>query len=366
MVFLKRVLFAGFVLIAAGRTAAAAPIERVSLSKSFFNPALGEKIVLSFEVRNAGDLSVKVIDRDGFQTRSLTDRSVLPGKINLDWDGRDDSGAVVPDEAWSFKIDLRTGKKTHSYFPAASTGATMTALKSDYYDRQSGVLSYNLERASRVHVQGGTGVAGQTSERGAVLKTIVNREPRPAGRVLEHWNGEDESATIFVPDLPNFILGIAVTPLPENSVITIGNRSKSFVESLTSRTGQSLLPHRGVSHAHHAGLSTLADISPSLRITPRAAEWSESQDQWVINSSEVTIDATIQGESAAAFLETPGRITIYLDGKAMHEVKSGEPTLPITVGVDNLKPGSHILAVNWHSPHGPVAANAFRFTTSTN
>ena len=93
-----------------GASGAAAPrsaISRVELSRPFFNPFLGQKIEISFAIARPGELAVLVLDRDGFPVRTLrAGARVDPGKFSIDWDGRSDVGEVVPDEAYSLKIDL--------------------------------------------------------------------------------------------------------------------------------------------------------------------------------------------------------------------------------------------------------------------
>ena len=59
---------------------------------------------------------------------------------------------------------------------------------------------------------------------GPVLKTIVNREPRPTGPVIETWLGLDESGSFYVPDLRGFSVSVAATSLPENALISVGNQ----------------------------------------------------------------------------------------------------------------------------------------------
>jgi hypothetical protein len=220
-------------------------ISDVSISRPFFNPTLGQKIGISFNLGAPGTLAVLILDRDGYPVRRLVSaKDVEKGKSSFDWDGRDDAGEVVPDEAYSLKIDLRSGEKVESYFPAKSPAKEL-GIKDAYYDRRGAVLAYNLPFAARVHLQAGTAAPPdpKTHEAGGpVLRTVVNREPRPAGSVIENWNGYDDGATIYVPDLPHFVIAIAITSLPENAILTSGKRSETFLARAASRKGQSLLP----------------------------------------------------------------------------------------------------------------------------
>lgn len=209
-------------------------ITSVSLSRPFFNPTLDQKIAISFSLDRAGALSVLVLDRDGYPVRWLArSKAVMKGPMSFVWDGRSDSGETMPNEAYSLKIELESGGSTDSYFPATRMEGA-SAVQMNYYDRPGGTLSYTLDKPSRVHVQAGTGVADSRKKTtsGPVLRTLVNREPRPAGMVAESWNGFDERGAIYVPSLNHFVIGIAATPLPENSMLVSGGRGGPFSSGL--------------------------------------------------------------------------------------------------------------------------------------
>jgi hypothetical protein len=240
------------------------------------------------------------------------------------WDGRDNTGSVVADEAYSFKVDWTNGHASDSYFPANRV-EPMTSVTAKYYDRHGGTLSYELPVPSRVHVQAGTATPNPRTKEmdGPVMKTIVNREPRGAGTIAEHWNGRDESGAIFIPDLPDFVTAIATTPLPANSVITFGNRQRTFLDVVLSRSGASLFGFPVSTHEHHAGLQTLDDVSPSLRLTPKNAHWSASERVWRVSDDRIDLDLAIVGASAKAFRAQPGVIYTFLNGKLVGTTDAG-------------------------------------------
>ena len=206
-------------------------LRRVSVSPTSVNLLAGEMPAIAVTIGSAARLDVQVIDRDGFVIRTLPPKNGAPGRNSFTWDGKDDRGAVVPDEAYSFRVVAGGG--VDEYFPA-SQNAAMTAVTPLSYSRASSTLTYVLEKPSRVHVQAGTIDA---KAEGPVLKTIVDRQPRDGGRIAEHWSGFDESGALYVPDLPGFAFAIAATPLPENSIITYGNTKQPFLEYAAHRTG---------------------------------------------------------------------------------------------------------------------------------
>jgi flagellar hook assembly protein FlgD len=199
-------------------------ISNVFVSRLFFNPSLGQKIGITFTLAGPGLLGVLILDRDGFPVRRLVaSKSKDRGKETIEWDGRDENGELVPDEAYSLKIDLVSSALSDCYFPANAKQLEIEVGKPTY-NRRDGVLGYRLTQPARVHLQAGSAQRDPKTkeEVGPVLKTIVNREPRSAGSIVENWDGFDESGTIYVPDLPNFVVAIAATSLPENAIVTVG------------------------------------------------------------------------------------------------------------------------------------------------
>src|SRR5438105_782079 len=110
---------------AAGRVFAAADqpksaISDVSISAPFFNPSLGQKMTVFFDLAQSGNLTVLILDRDGYPVRKLVSgKAVEKGRQAIEWAGKDESGEVVPDEAYSLRIELldHSGKPA-IYFPA--------------------------------------------------------------------------------------------------------------------------------------------------------------------------------------------------------------------------------------------------------
>src|SRR5262249_11798245 len=153
----------------------------------------------------------------------------------------------------------------------------------NYYSRSRAIISYNLLKSARVHLQAAVAVSDPVTKQqiGPVMATIVNRAPRGPGEVAEFWNGfADGDCNIYVPELPNFKLAIAATELPENSIIALGNRQQDFVGSVASRNGSSLFTYTTTTHSHHEGLSALDDVAPQLRAKPENSEWVPNQHGW--------------------------------------------------------------------------------------
>lgn len=234
-------------LVVAGHAAASGlhGIQAVKVSQTALNVAAHEVAMVAIALTGPGSLSVVVVDRDGFPVRTLVKSQPVGKTTSFGWDGRNDRGEIVPDEAYSFRIEWRGSNSSDVYFPADAPASAMQRIEARSYNRRTATLSYVLPQASRVHIQAGTAVPNPVTKEpaGLTMKTVVNRAPRAAGAVAEHWSGFDESGAIFIPDLKDFIVAIAATPLPESSIITFGNpghrssrRSRPGMERLSSLT----------------------------------------------------------------------------------------------------------------------------------
>ena len=336
----------------------AGAIGRVSLKRETFNPKAGETADLTVVFQKPGRASVQVVDRDGFVVRTIAKARPVQGNCSFGWDGRDDTGRVVADEAYAFRVEWAGAKGRELWFPADQS-STPVSIPPRYFDRRSGTLAYTLPRASRVHIQAGTAVFDAQGKAidGPVLKTIVNREPRSGGMVAEHWNGFDDRSGVFIADLEGFAVVIAAAPLADGTVIAFGNHERTFVAEAVKRHGASVFSHRNATSEHHAGLTTLDDVSPPLRAEPVNATWSATERAWIVRGDVVRLRLSLSGPTAAAFAKQPSRIYRFING---HQV--GE-TLPVGKIVEVPLHADHSVqrvSINWRSEWGPLATDTIR------
>lgn len=355
-------------LLAAAPVSIGAPppaISHVGATPAAFIPSLKQKVALTFVVGQKGTLTVQVLDRDGFLVRTLASKTrARPGKVEYLWDGRDDAGQVVADEAYSFRIELVNRAGTKRYFPADAEPEMLEASPG-YYDRQGGTLVYDLKKPARVHAQAGTAVKDEKTGQmvGPVLKTLVNREPRSAGRVADAWNGMDEGGTIYIPELPNFVTSLMATALPENAVIATGNRNLRFLDYAAGRKGKSLFTFVPTHHHHHLGLTALQDVSPPLELKVEGAKWDAAARVWELVADPLRLTATPVGPSAAGFSRLPANGEVYLADRPLQRKPITTPSpLVFEVSRDEIGPGTHVLAIGWGTDYGPSACNALRIT----
>ncbi|HET8797047.1 MAG TPA: hypothetical protein VFO89_05155 [Thermoanaerobaculia bacterium] len=347
-----------FSLLAVSALAAPPPgpparIRDVRVSPAFFNPSAGQKATIAFHAAVAGTARVTILDCDRYPVRKLPEIAVRPGPVQVKWDGRDDRGTVVPDEAWNLRIEL--GGEV--YDPSHHHEPVMEDPQPRTYSRVDGVLSYRLARPARLHIQAGQARPNSKSGRneGPILRTIVNREPRAAGAVIEKWNGFDESGTIRVSELPHFVVSVLAASLPENAILTRGNRREAFLDyARRTRPPAALVATRRAAATHqHAGLSAFEDRSPDLRV---AHSWTRS--------GSLRLEIEVEGETRAHFVRQPGTLHVYVDEQRVLAVDAPASPSVLTIPADRLRGGEHRIAVNWGSAYGPVAVGTFRIDSA--
>jgi hypothetical protein len=274
--------------------------------------------------------------------------AVQPGPVTIAWDGRDDHGAIVPDEAWNLRIELAGGV----YDPSLHFTPVTEDPQPRVYSPIDGTLSYALSRPSRVHIQAGQAkrVNGRYTREGPMIRTVVSREPRIAGPIVEHWNGFDESGTIDVSSLPNFVFSVLATSLPDNSLITRGNYKEPFVHyALRSRPKSALTPQAHAAAQHHSGLNVFEDQVPTLNVGRRRAA-----------DGALELEVRVTGPTADYFVKQPSSAMVFVNEKRVALREKPSNPLRLTVPAKELRAGTRVV-VNWCSNYGPVATAAFLY-----
>lgn len=349
-------------LLAAALPAFASDLS-VTVSPDSFAPSLGRQVTYTVTCPIGGVLDAAVLDRDGYRVRTLAAKKRVPkGPVTLAWGGRDDAGVVVPDEAYSLRVVLRgEGGEALTFFPANGP-AEMYEVPKVSFDQPSGTLSYSLPKPSRVHLQAGIVKEDPVTKQktGPVLKTVVNRAPRPGGSIVDAWSGFDEGKTVYVPSLPTFVVSLMATSLPTASVITVGNRNLDPLTYASRRTGKSLFTWHAAAQAHHAGLNALQDHAPpvSLSIDGR---WDAKERVWEVGTPTVHLATRLEETAnAAAFAKLARVVLVYLDEKQVKSIPVTSTSAQCDLSIQDLGPGPHVLAVNWATSAGPTAVNAVR------
>jgi FlgD Ig-like domain len=123
---LTRVLSTLLVLGLLGGTAAAfaiteglklekSPITRTHLAPKVFSPTCGcekDRASIDFRLRYADTVTATIVTPQGETVATLADHYFRRGSVELSWNGRDETGAVVPDGKYKLRIHLERRHQT--------------------------------------------------------------------------------------------------------------------------------------------------------------------------------------------------------------------------------------------------------------
>ncbi len=340
-------------LLSGASTAAAAGIS-ATLTPAFFNPSLGQEATIDLSLPGPGKVDLEILDRERVIVRRLS-AEATQATLRLEWDGRDGHGVVVPDEAYTLRARFKSGSAEAVFDPSGEPPAQAVALSSVTYSRQDGVLGYSLPAPSRVHIQAGQArnPEGGGPSQGPVLKTLVDRQPRSGGAVIEKWSGFNDSRTVYIPDLPDFKVAVLATPLPASSVITVGNRRESFVQYVArTRGAPSPRDPTVVAGAHHEGLNAFEDRSPA--VTLARAGRADPGDWTVSEGDTFAFEIRLRVDQAPYFLTPSSRIYVFVDEDQVASLPCPEESCSARLEPGSITKGEHRLAINWGSGSGPV------------
>ena len=189
-------------------------ISNVTVESSVFNPTSGEMVQILFYLSRDAEIIVKIFDPDGHPVCTVAEKRLCyKGTSTVFWNGKDEKGDIVADDAYCFIIEAKDKDGfTAIYDPTSFSGGEEIRLAAS---DDPGGISYNLPKDARVSIRIGI-------HNGPLLKTVVDWAPRKVGRHTEAWDGKDESGVLDVRGL-QYDVHIQAFALSENALITSGS-----------------------------------------------------------------------------------------------------------------------------------------------
>lgn len=334
-------------------------ISNVSISKAFFDPRLEQSVAVSMKLAAAGEFTMEALDRDGFVVRRLADgKAVQAGEHVEVWDGKGDVEMILPPEAYSFRIQLLTSSGRSVYDPLARYKAAVVDGVPPKYSRATGSITYSLKQSARVHLQVGIGRRQGKEQKltGVVLANVVDHEPRPAGSIVETWNGYVANTDFYLPNHPQMFIGVFATSLPENSVILSTNSTETYAEyARAHRPKDELAPRALAAHSHmfHSGLNVFEDHSPAVTIEPIGVTAASAGRKWQTDG-DLKMKVTMDQSQAPFYLTPETELQVFVDDRLISFTAGASNPSETTISKADLPAGEHLVTVNWVSGHGPV------------
>lgn len=332
-----------------GEIATATRLEQLA-----FNPSRGEVAQVTYKLGTEGSVTVVVLDADGGVVRKIAEDQVRKAGENVEvWDGRDEDDRVVPDEAYSFRVETSVVGAKES---ATSSGGVVGDITRARYDRESGTLVYELPAPARVLVRLGI-------KNGPMHKTLVDWEPRIGGSITERWDGRDGHGLFALGEHKDFSAMITYSTLPAATVIAYGNEMETYREYRLGRgkggaqTEKATAPRAlatGDNDVRPIGLVPPAWArSPRVLMTFPRSQGVEKQGVPEV-SEKLAVRIDVDRSDKNYLLSDQFEVILFVDNVFYAEAERGYLPYNHVWELHQLAAGEHILTVNISSFKGQV------------
>ena len=320
-------------------------ISEVSIDKEVFNPSAGEQVRIQFRLSQPGEVTLQLYDGNQDLIAVLANKEKREsGMHTLTWDGKDQGGRVVPDEAYFFTIDAMQGLHRAVYDPRSVSGGMLHEIERVMILADTQQLEYQLPETGRVSLRAGL-------VDGPVLAVPVDWEPRVKGLRREKWDGMDQEKLISVREHPRYQIRATYYTLPDNTIITSGNSKLSYLQYKQTQ-GASGAPK--AQESPHASGSVLRSPlfskkiiyakAPPLEVTFPGAAMDEKHILQLPRNFSVRADFPDpwKGPLHPQLYE----IYFFLDGKFLIEFPNIHLPYEANLNLKDNDPGVHVLTVN--------------------
>jgi len=319
-------------------------VSSVSTSTSYFNPTKAEKVTIYFQLSKRAKTEVNIYDPDFTLVKAIKPEGHMEaGRCSLTWDGKDTDGNIVPDEAYFLTITVEDQLgHAETYDPTTFSGGEGEDITEAEVDPVSKVITYRLSGMARVLIRLGV-------QDGPLLNTLVDWKPRVAGEITESWSGRDKDNLIDLLNHPRFKMLITYFNLPENSMITYGNRAldyKAYKKSLRQPSTAKDRPIRtGVLLSPHYSLPRTVDYSPKLNMGFSEVQKYEQENIPVLRGKTL-VKVDIDELDKSFFVDQQYEITFFLDNEFYAEQEVGYAPFNWVWDLTDVSEGEHVLTVN--------------------
>ena len=319
-------------------------IERLVLPKTTFNPSIGRKLDLVVVLKKQAKVTIRVYDPDWHEIAiPVVAMPMDAGENTIQWDGKDKEGQIVPDEAYFFTLDATTSDgEQEIYDPTAFSGGVEKDLTQASIDKDTGTIRYRLPKMSRVDIR--IGISG-----GPLLRKVVDWEPRPAGEITDYWDGMDKDNLFDLHQHSNSKMIISYFTLPDNSVITYGNRKLSYLDYIQGKTWPKKEDRttdwaRDKKISLHYRIPRDRDYSPQISMDFPNQVGIEGDTPILKGRSVVHVD--LSDDCKESFQNSKFEIVFFLDGTFHAEEETGYAPYNWIWDTAQTKEGTYLLTVN--------------------
>lgn len=292
-----------------------------------FAPSRGEIYSLPIQVpESTQSITLAIYTPDGEILRTIkqTD-AVAPGLTQLSWDGKDDSGQVVPDEAYVPVITLELANGTKQTLDPRNDSGGELVEQVPVSVTQNREIAYQLPAASRVLIR--AGIKG-----GPMLRNLSSWQPKSAGKNIFRWDGKDQSGLLDIRTEPNLGILVIAFKLPEHSILTYGNQTLGYRDYRLAKgwadkviaPDKMQLNRNGVAVSPHYYSPRSYDAVPDVSLTlPSNLSKSANGFTQVILNSPVSVKADIAEQDRWMMKQSLYEVAFFIDHEFVAEEEQG-------------------------------------------
>ena len=348
--------------------AAAAVAEIGDYATESFAPVRGESFSIPLHLNDPTtvkhiEVEIRSSDDDLMRTLVVTDIAPDTEAYAVKWDGKDDAGKVVPDEAYSpvIIVTMQSNESVTISEQGSSGGEELYDFEKSI---RPGVIEYSLPAASRVLVRSGI-------KNGPMLRTLIDWQPRTSGFHAERWNGRDKDDVIAIEQNPEVGYLIVGYELPHHSIITHGNSGDNYRRYRERRNwpiiqaneGERALQRNGRLLRQESYQPLLQQKSPRIDVSLLSTE-SRQPLQQVDALEEMLTEVKLHPLDEIYLDQERYEISFFVDHAFIAEEEQGY--VPFTwrwsPGRLGIKPGEHLLTVNVSGYNGQVGVKNIKFS----
>lgn len=336
--------------------AVCAEVSNFTSDGAWFDPQAGETASFRFDSDQGGEAFVRIYGPDWREIGEVTVEEVVAGETTqVAWDGRDQDGNIVPDEAYFGVLEFFGADDDIVQIDRSVERAIGEVLVLDAaYDAAAGGVRFRLAVPARVTLL--AGISGG----GPLMNTLLSGVPYPAGEHVFPWDGRDQSGVIDLVAEERFQLFVSARELVAPVVIARGGDGPAY-HSYTRDLSDAGIPIKepvdpdvfgGAPHL----LPKPVDISPepvfSLSV-PGAETNAEGVPQV---TGQVPLQVSLGDKIKVPVLARRFEIVLFHNFEFTTEIEEGRSPATIVWDASRLPPGRYLVTINVATLPGQLSA----------
>jgi hypothetical protein len=350
--------------------ASALSIEGVRLDRTTLQP--GGTVNVFYRLTEEARVTLLIYSPDYTVVRRLLDVEKKSAGVNsVSWDGRDQGGQNVPDEAYLVGI-LAEGPNGQRavYDPTSFSGGETIDIPVGKIEEVSGEyrIHYSVPCPSRISIRAGI-------RKGPLLKTVLDSKALPPGDYVQTWDGMDETGKRKVLRERGNMLYIRGFRLPESAIIVQGNggdyhayhrnlRSSSpakkdplsyqnLKENTVKRLDKEISPQFLVRQT--------SNVSPAFKVFMSQSPLTGLAEREVTEvSGQFAMVVEVDPEHLRSFGESRYEIVVFVDDQRFDEEEQAYSPYTYMLDTTRLKNGEHRISINLVSLTDQIGSYSFR------